>query len=445
MTSVRTRVGIALALVALTVAGSAALLTTPLLRSTSTDLVRQPLARQAELLARLPPRALASARVEQAADARDVAVGLISADGVATGAGTALRDLQRERLVAGGDVSGTGVMGGRRVLVEARPVTGGGGVVVITDAAAVNDVVAAQRRRLLMAIGLGLLVALVLSGWVAGWLGRPLRELSDAARRMAAGERGVVPPASGVAEVDATAQALTHLDEALRTSEERQRRFLLSVTHELRTPLTAIKGYSEQLADGAVTAEELTTIGATLEAETDRAIRYVGDLLALARLEADDFPLRHGPVEIGSLLADTVADWAPRAEARQVHVETLPAPDVGQLRTDGGRLRQVLDALVDNAVRVCDAGCRITLAADRTPDGVSVTVTDDGPGFAPEDADRIFVPGALRRAYPDRPTGGQGLGLSIAHRLTRRLGGSLTLATDPGTRGARFVISLPRG
>ncbi len=445
MTSVRTRVGVALALVALTVAGSAALLTTPLLRSTSTDLVRQPLARQAELLARLPPRALASARVEQAADNRDVAVGLISADGVATGAATALRDLQRDRLVAGADVSGTGVIEGRRVLVEARPMAGGAGVVVITDAAAVNDVIAAQRRRLLIAIGIGLLAALALAGSVAGWLGRPLRDLSDAARRMAAGERGVVPGSSGVAEVDATAQALTHLDEALRTSEERQRRFLLSVTHELRTPLTAIKGYSEQLADGAVSAEELGTVGATLEAEADRAIRYVGDLLALARLEADDFPLRDGPVDIGSLLTDAAADWAARAKDRQLRVENVPAPDVGTVHTDGGRLRQVLDTLVDNAIRVCDEGCRITLAADRTVDGLRITVTDDGPGFASEDTDRIFVPGALRTAYPDRPNGGQGLGLSIAHRLTQRLGGSLTLANDPGTRGARFVITLPGG
>ena len=94
------------------------------------------------------------------------------------------------------------------------------------------------------------------------------------------------------------------MDDALIASEGRQREFLFSISHEIRTPLTALRGYAEALADGAIGAGDLRATGETLVAETARLDRFVSDLLALARLEADDFVIEPADLQLNQLLTD---------------------------------------------------------------------------------------------------------------------------------------------
>ena len=122
-------------------------------------------------------------------------------------------------------------------------------------------------------------------------------------------------PSHGPREVAEVAEALRQLDRALTTSEERQRRFLLSVSHELRTPLTSIRGYAESLVDGVYGPDELPEVGETLVRESERLERYVADLLALARLEADDFSLGGGRGRPRSAAGGRAAAWADRSPA----------------------------------------------------------------------------------------------------------------------------------
>ncbi|MEP6817409.1 MAG: HAMP domain-containing sensor histidine kinase, partial [Marmoricola sp.] len=405
----------------------AALLTAPLVRSAAQGSARGTLGRQADLLAQLPRAARLTERLDARADVRGLFLGVVTPRGRSIGAASALTPGQLAKVRSGGDVSGTGVMDGRRVLVEARPVRNGGAVVLATIAGDVDRAVDQQRRRHLLALALGLLVALTGGVVMASYLGRPLARLASTARRMGAGERGAPLPESGTREVAEVADALRQLDVALQTSEERQRRFLLSVSHELRTPLTAIRGYAESLVDGATGPDEVPAVGETMVRESQRLARYVEDLLALARLEADDFDFRTGPVDLAEVVDQAASAWSDRCT--RAHLQLVVERPSGPLvvESDAVRVRQVLDALTDNAVRVCPAGASVVLAAASTATGARLEVRDSGPGLTEADAAIAFEPSALHDKYAGRRPGGQGLGLAIAHRLVTRLGGTVRL------------------
>ncbi len=381
--------------------------------------------------------------VRPAVTRRGIAVGVVTPDGKARGAALALTEAERQVVLGGTEVSTDGELGGEEVLVEARPLGNGAAVVLASRAADVDESVGLQRRRLLLALALGLLVALAAGALVARQLGRPLAGLAATARRLTAGERGVTDdvPTRGPREVAEVAEALRQLDRALATSEERQRRFLLSVSHELRTPLTSIRGYAESLVDGAFEPDELPGVGETLVRESIRLERYVADLLALARLEADDFTLTVADVDLARLLADGAAAWSDRFARAGLTLE-VDARSPLVVRTDAGRVRQVLDVLTDNALRVCPPGSQVVWAVAPRPGGVRLEVRDSGPGLTAADAADAFTPGVLHDRYADSRPVGHGLGLAIAHGLVTRLGGTIRLTRAP-EGGAAFEVDLP--
>ena len=439
MRSLSSRLMLAMTGVAVLGALLAGLLTAPLLAGATRDAVREPLAQQADLLARLPPAVLRSERLDRLTVDSDVLLGLVGPDGSTEGVATALDEDDLAALESGESVSTRARSGGDVLLVEARPTRDGGAVVVAKDVRLADAVGTRLVRRVVVAIGLGLLVAVLVATVLAGRLARPLAETAAAARRLAAGERGVPVPTSTTSEVAEVATALGGLDAALTSSEGRQREFLRSVSHELRTPLTTIQGYAEGLADGVVGPDEAAAVGRTLLGEAQRMERYVADLLALSRLEADDFSLHVDVVDLAGLVETAGATWRDRAVRAGVDLVVTTEPC--SVRTDGARLRQVLDVLVDNALRICSTGDRVVLSVGPDGDGVRLEVRDSGPGLAPEDAADAFTPGALHDRHPER-AGGAGLGLAIAHRLVTRLGGTVEAGPAP-EGGAAFVVRLP--
>jgi len=228
-------------------------------------------------------------------------------------------------------------------------------------------------------------------------------------------------------EVADLAAALNGLAAALATSEGRQREFLLSVSHELRTPLTAIRGYAEALADGVIDSAEVTGTGRTVLAEAEHLDRLVRDLLALARLEAVDFPLEPVRVDLVRLAAEAERTWAARCAAVSV-VFRVEAPDQAvPVHTDPGRIRQVVDGLLENALRVVPPGAPVVLATrwagtDPAAGGV-IEVRDGGPGLTDDDLAVVFERGALHQRYRGVRKVGSGLGLALAAGLVQRLGG----------------------
>ena len=335
--------------------------------------------------------------------------------------------------------------GGVTYLVVARPAGTDRVLLVAQPERDAARLTAGQRSRAVLGALAGLAGGALAGLALAGTVTRPLRRLADAARALSAGRRDVRVPPEGPAEVADVARALDGLATALAGSEERQRQFLLAVSHELRTPLTAVTGYAEALADGVLPPDDAARAGGVILAEATRLQGRVADLLALARLEADDFALAVAPVDALAVVTAAAAAWQPRAVAAGVALSTEADPGPHVVLADGERLRQAVDALCDNALRVLPDGAPLVLSVHGAGNAyVRVQVRDGGPGLPPEDLAVAFERGRLTERYRGSRPVGSGLGLALVGELTRRMNG-LPEAVPAPEGGVAFGLYLPRG
>jgi two-component system, OmpR family, sensor kinase len=442
--SLRGRITLVTVAVAVAAVLGTGLISLQLVRQSSVDNARARLAAQVLLLSRLPAAASVSElarRVNLALGETDV--GVVSPAGVASGPAASYLTRRDIRVLLNGDrLSVTRRAADGTELVEAKRTRLGGAVVLATPIDRAVATTAQTQGRIVIAL-IGGVVAAIIAGWLLGrWVARPLVETARTARRMATGERGLPIARRAPSEVADVGDALISLDAALATSEARQREFLLSISHELRTPITAVRGYAEALADQMIEPSEIPTVGRTLVAETERLDHFVADLLELARLEADDFSITPGPVNVRELLEQVNQAWL--AAAARVGVELVVlslGPDV-TINSDARRLRQILDGLVENALRAAPAGTKVLLRSSLAATTTTFDVLDQGPGLDADDRAVAFDRGTLRERYRDARPVGTGLGLSIAARLVGRLGASIRVGNADGG-GAVFTVTLP--
>jgi signal transduction histidine kinase len=344
--------------------------------------------------------------------------------------------------IRGGELVDTRAMiDGRPVFIAGRPLAGVDAGVVLTQQAS-SGTAARVFGSIWVALLAGLLGGVIAGALLARFVTRPIERAAAAAGRLAAGDRTVRISRRGPAEAARLADAINQLAEALRTSEGRERDFLLSVSHELRTPLATIRGYAEALADRVIEADGAAEAGGTMLAEAVRLDRLVSDLLVLARLEAADLPLDVADVDLTGLVREAGQAWRSRCAdgGPNLIIELPDLPVV--VPTDPGRIRQVVDGLCENAVRVVPAGAPLVLAVRATGHGGIVEVRDGGPGLTDDDLAVAFQRGELNRRYRNVRAVGSGLGLALAARLVGRLGGRITAGHAP-EGGAMFTVELP--
>jgi two-component system, OmpR family, sensor kinase len=343
----------------------------------------------------------------------------------------------------------TGTVGSLRYRVLAQPVAnteGDRGTLFV--AIPLTDVDQTLRRlRLIEGLVSGFVVLAL--GLLLWWLVRrelrPLEVMGEAAGAIAAGDltRRVEPTDQrteigrlGVALNAMLAQIEAAFEER-RASEARLRRFVADASHELRTPLTSIRGYAELFRRGADTRpEDLAKSMRRIEAEASRMGVLVDDLLLLARLDQGR-PLERERVDVAAVARDAAESARAIEPDRPMQVEaTGPAIVVG----DEGRLRQVVDNLLDNVRVHTPAGTPLELSVETSGEDVILSVADRGPGMPPEVAGRVFE--RFYRGDPARArgAGGAGLGLSIVSAIVEAHGGTVTASSD---QGARFEIRLP--
>ena len=327
------------------------------------------------------------------------------------------------------------------LLVAGRPLEPGIGVILVQPSSVAGSTAAQVLRRLAIALLIGLAIAIVVAVVAAGRITRPLRSAAEAAHRLGGGERGVELRPEGPAEVADIAEALNRLSEALAVSEGRQREFLLSVSHELRTPITSIRGYAEALADGLVVGADAERTGSVMAAEAMRLERLVTDLLDLARLRADDFRIDQMPVDLGAVAREAAQVWADRCERSDVEFSAAIPPEPVVVLADPLRLRQVIDNLAENALRVAPAGTRIDLEIRRDDPWGVLVLRDSGPGLSPDDLAVAFEPGILHERYRGLRPVGTGLGLALVGRLAQGMGGWARASAAEGG-GACFSVGV---
>lgn len=328
------------------------------------------------------------------------------------------------------------------IIIVGRPYEPGIGVILIQPSAVAGGTAADVLVRLVVALMIGLGIAVAIALVAGARLTTPLRRASDAALRLGRGERGVHVALEGPAEIADMADALNRLAAALAVSEGRQREFLLSVSHELRTPMTSVRGYAEALADGLVAPSDVAHTGEVMVAETQRLDRLVSDLLDLARLRADDFTITLVNIDLARVLTDAIEVWSDRCARVDVRIMGEVAPGVLLVRGDPLRLRQVIDNLAENALRLVPAGGVIVMSARLEGEWGVVEVRDSGPGLSGEDLAVAFEPGILHERYRGLRPVGTGLGLALVGRLASGMGGWARADTAP-EGGAAFSVGVP--
>jgi two-component system sensor histidine kinase BaeS len=433
----------AVAVIAVFVAG---LVSYPLIHSAAETQARADLTQLADLTVTALDRGTDSGRggplprpLLEALEAKQI-TGYLVTDGAAAPTGVTPEVLAQA--LAGAEVSTEGMTPAGPVLVETRPLAAGGAVILEQPYTVVGVEAIDAVRRIVISLLVGLLIAVPIGYWAALRLTRPLRAARDAANEMAAGSRSVTLRPEGPVEIADIAESLNRLNAALVMSEGRQREFLLSVSHELRTPLTAVKGYAEALADGVISGDDVPRTGSTVSAEAARLDRLVTDLLDLARLGAVDFHIAPVDVDLVEIGEDAAEVWRDRAQPEDVtFLLELPGEPL-VARTDPIRVRQVIDNLAENALRVSPPGSVIVLAVRRDEGWAVVEVRDSGPGLTEDDIRVAFEPGVLHERYRGVRPVGTGLGLALVGRLAQGLGGYAE-AGRAGEGGARFTVRLP--
>ncbi|HZC07756.1 MAG TPA: HAMP domain-containing sensor histidine kinase [Ktedonobacterales bacterium] len=350
-----------------------------------------------------------------------------------------------------------------------------GYVEIVTTFTRTRLALGAIRLTLFIIMALVFVVGLLIGAPLTAAALRPLSRVTQAARRVAAGDlsqRVRLPHTDDeMGQLGATFDDMVARIEAAfsarRRSEERMRQFIADASHELRTPLTSIRGYTDVLLRGAKDDPETTErVLLATRREAERMSRLVNDLLTLARLDTGR-PLETQPLDLMALAGECVDQARILAGQREVMMRT---DGRGRLMVmgDPDRLKQVLLVLLDNALKygrqTPDGWARLSIG--RRDGQAVVTVEDNGPGIAPEDLPRIFerfyraeraehlrrltsqstgapAPGdsGAQPAGPPRAEG-SGLGLAIAQAIARAHGGALTVQSAPGS-GTTFTLTLP--
>jgi len=249
-------------------------------------------------------------------------------------------------------------------------------------------------------------------------------------------------------ELGRLATTFNGLLDRLNLAFERQRRFIADASHELRTPLAILQGESEvALSNPARSPEEYRESLNVLQHETRRLARIVEDMFTLTRADAGQYPVNPRELYLDELVTECAHSVRTLAAAKSIALAVEPSREL-PISGDESLLSRMLMNLLDNAIKYTPPGGTITIATSATAGGAQVTVTNDGPGIAPEFHSRIFErffradQARTRANSTSGSTSGAGLGLSIAKWIAEAHHGSLIL-TRSDASGTVFTVSLP--
>ena len=218
--------------------------------------------------------------------------------------------------------------------------------------------------------------------------------------------------------------------------------FVATVSHELRTPLTSIAGFVEMLqGETEGLSEDARTYLRVIGRSSERLQHLVEDLLLMAQIEARRLELNWEPTDVGALARLAVESSRPVAAEKDVKIdiETDGAPEI---RADPGRIAQVLDNLVSNAVKFTPKGGSVSVTVDGDENAARLVVADSGFGIPADEQDMVFSRFFRARNAMENAIPGTGLGLAITKALVERHGGHITLSSQEDS-GTRVTVTLP--
>jgi signal transduction histidine kinase len=294
-----------------------------------------------------------------------------------------------------------------------------------------------------VATTVGLISAGLVSWLLVRRVSRPVEELAQAARSVAAGQYDVsVPDATFSSELHELSESFTYMAHRLSESESVRIRLLADLAHELRTPLATLEGYIDGMEDGVLPSDAASW--ETMRDQVERLRRLSIDLREAAAAEEHALGLTLQHVDARDVVAGAVAAASPRFHAKGVDLRMGQGLRPCPILADTVRLQQVLANLLDNSLRHTSPAGTVTVTAGITGTSVTMTVTDTGEGIPIDQLSSVFE--RFHRVDPSRVTAdgsGSGLGLTIARAIVVDHGGSLDAASAGAGQGTMMRISLP--
>lgn len=289
-----------------------------------------------------------------------------------------------------------------------------------------------------------LIVSMLAASFLSRMQVRPLGQMADAARRFGRGELGVRVEESpkNTSEINDLARAFNTMVDSLESSERRRQEFVANVSHELKTPMTTIGGYIDGMLDGTIPPEKQQHYMQIVSGEVRRLSRLVRNMLDISRLQAMGVEeSRMTRFDLGELMSDVIITFEQKINGKGLNVDVeLPDRPVW-VKAERDGITQVVYNLLDNAIKFCPQGGKLSLFLALEGGKAKVTVQNSGPTIDPNELPLLFdrFHKADKSRSADRE--GWGLGLYIAKTIVGAYGGDIWATSENGI--TNFIFTLP--